>query len=112
VIPMERKAKFWILIIIVAVLCAACSTDNKSGQGQGDATKPPPQVRVGALPSITAPPPPPLPTEAVAVPTLEPTAAQAYIWPTPDEAALEDQISSMMGQIDNKLKSQNITIKP
>jgi hypothetical protein len=107
---MERKTKFWILVTVVAVLCTACSTDNKSGQGQGDATKPPPQVRVGALPSATAPPP--LPSEAVAVPTLEPTAAQAFIWPTPDEAAIEDQIGSMIDEINNKLKSQNINIKP
>ena len=107
---MERKAKFWILVIIVAVLCAACSTDNSSGQGQEDATKPPPQVRVEILPSLT--PPPPLPTETVTVPTLEPTAAQVFFWPTPDADALANQIDSIMSEMEQKLKSQNINIKP
>ena len=107
---MERKLKFLILVTVVAVLCSACSTDNSSGQGQGEATKPPPQVRVGILPSATAPPP--LPTKAGAVPTLESTAAQVFIWPTPDEDALADQIDAMMNEIDNKLKSENINIKP
>ena len=107
---MERKIKFWILVIVIAALCSACSTDNKSGQGQEEATKPPPQIRVETLPSLT--PPPPLSTETVVLPTLEPTAAQVFIWPTPDEAALEDQINSMMDEMDNKLKSENINIKP
>jgi hypothetical protein len=106
---MKRKVKFWILVLFAAMLCTACSTDNSSGQGQEDATKPPPQVRVGTLPTATALPP--LPTETVLVPTLEPTAAQVFIWPTPDEAALEAQINSMMDEMDRKLKSQNTTVK-
>ena len=108
---MDRKAKLWILVIVVALLCSACSTDNNSGKGQGDETKPPPKVRVEALPTGTALPP--LPTEAATVaPTLEPTAAQVYIEPTVDEDALANQIEAMMDDIDQKLKSQNINIKP
>jgi hypothetical protein len=108
---MAQKTKFWILVAVVVVLCTACSTDNSSGEGLGDVTKPPPQVRVEALPTGTAPPPLP-PTEVVIVPTLEPTAAQVFFDPTPDVDTLADQIDSMMNEIDQKLKSQNINIKP
>ena len=108
---MKRNLKFWILIVAVALLCAACSTDNSSGQGQqGDTTKPPPQVRVEALPSATALPP--LLTDIV-TPTIEPTAAQVYVAPPPpDEDALANQISAMMDEIDRKLKSQDLLLKP
>jgi hypothetical protein len=105
---MERKAKFWILVIVVAALCTACSTDNSSGQE--DATKPPPQVRVGILPSLT-PPPSPIPTETVIAPTLEPT-AQVFFWTPPSSDDLANQIDSLMNEIDQGLKSQNTTIKP
>jgi hypothetical protein len=99
-----------VLFRSVVVLCTACSTDNSSGQEQGAATKPPPQVRVETLPSATALPP--LSTETVVVPTLEPTPAQVFVWPTPDEDAIGDEIDSLINEIDNKLRSQDINIKP
>jgi hypothetical protein len=107
----KQKFIFWILVAVVVALSAACSTDNnKSGQGQEDATKPPPQVRVETLPTNTALPE--LPTEAIASPTVEPTAAEAFVWPTPDEDTIVNDIDSLMNDIDNKLKSEDINIKP
>ncbi len=107
---MKQKAKFWILVLVLAALCSACSTDNDSAQEQGEATVPPPQVRVELLPTATELPP--LPTETLPAPTVEPTPAQVFFWPTPNVEELANQIEAQMDEIDNKLKSQNTNIKP
>jgi ABC-type phosphate/phosphonate transport system substrate-binding protein len=105
---MGQKVKFWFLVIVIVVFCAACSTDDISDQEQGDATKPPPQVRVGLLPTSTPLPP----TETAIAPTPSPTAAQVFFWPTPNAEDLANQIDSLMSEIERKLKSQNTNIKP
>lgn len=110
---MSRKAVLWILLALIGLICTGCSTDNSnSGSSQTESVKPPPQVRVEILPSATSASLP-LPEETI-TPTLEPTAAPAeiYVWPTPDEDAIINQIESMMDQIDQKLNRQDLNLKP
>lgn len=109
---MKRKTTLWFFLALVVLVCVGCSTDNSiSGNGQAEAVKPPPQMRVVALPSATATLA--LPEQALA-PTLEPTAtsAQIYTWATPDEDAIVSQIDAMMAEIDRKLNSQDLILKP
>jgi hypothetical protein len=102
----------WLILPLIALLCAGCSTDNStSSKGQTDAIKPPPQVRVMALPSATATLVPP---EETVTPTIEPSAtpAEAYTFPTPDEDAIVGQIDAMIEDINRKLNSQDLLLKP
>jgi hypothetical protein len=109
----KNKTAFWILWILIALACAGCSTDNTVGGNQTEAVKPPPQVRVEAMPSATLAPTTEAPASTLE-PTLEPTVAQvqAGVWPTPDEDAIVNQIDAMMDQIDQKLRSQDLLLKP
>ena len=100
------------MVVLISMVCAACSTKNTNGQGNGDDIKPKPQVRVGALPSDT----PSAPVQVdVAAPTPEAspsaTAAQLYYDPTPDEDAIVNQVQSLIDDIDRGLKSANFNLK-
>ena len=94
------------------MLCAGCSTDNITSGSQTQVAKPPPQVRVVAAPSATATIA--ITEEAVVAPTSEATAtsAQVYVWPTPDEDAILNQIDTMIEDINQKLNSQDLLLKP
>jgi hypothetical protein len=52
-----------------------------------------------------------LPTETV-VSTVEPTAAQTFFWTEPSVEDQANQIDADMREIEQKLKSQDINIKP
>jgi len=110
----NRKTLLWIFCILIALACAGCSTDNTVGGNQTEAVKPPPQVRVEAMPTATLAPT----TEAVIPPTLEPTleptAAQVQYDapPTPDVDAIANELEAEMDAIDQKLRNQDLLLKP
>jgi hypothetical protein len=102
----------WFFSVLIALVCVGCSTDNTTSDSQTEAVKPPPQVRVVTLPSAT--PSVSSTEESPAAPTIEPTVAPAevYFWPTPDEDAIVNEIDAMIDEINQKLNSQDLLLKP
>lgn len=109
---MKRLTKVWFFVILIALVCVGCSTDDITSDNQTEAVKPPPQVRVVVLPSVT--PSVSITADAPATPVIEPTAtlAEVYIWPTPDEDTIVNEIDAMIDDINQKLNSQDLLLKP
>jgi len=105
----KKYASLFALLLVTAVLLSACSSEGTSGQAVNP--KPPPNVRVQALPSATASPEPPQP-EIAPTSSPQPTEQVYYYDPTPDPAALESEIEAVMDDIDKKLNSQDLLLKP
>jgi predicted small secreted protein len=108
---MSPKRRFTILLALTVVLTAVLLAGCSGGSGQGDTLKPPPNIRVAELPSATATLEVPA-MEIPATPSLVPTAAVVYYDPTPDSDALANQIDSAINDIEQKLRSQNLLLKP
>jgi hypothetical protein len=50
--------------------------------------------------------------EVAPTPTIEPTAAVVFSWPTPNVDEMADQVGALLNDMKQRLKGQNINIKP